>query len=256
MAIGGSFPNYQKVMDFYGAATKKEYKNVIAHAAQQANFRCSFNEAKGGVKRANIKDAYLGNSADPSKWNKSKFTKKGKKRKGSGQNSKEKKMWFALAAKQGAKKSSKEKQNLFPKVKVAPNDKKRTQVGAKIKNISDNGRHLTKAAATIRNRRRSRKGAIAAGFFASAKKAGLKNKAKREVQPIKGGSASRSVYHSATDNNLKAFTINKVSGSFEIGRRAMVRAVSDTMDDMVEYAQKKLNKIAEKAARQSSGRTR
>ncbi len=249
MAIGGTFPNYQKVMERYGAICKKEYPDVIRRAAQQANYRCSWTPAKGGVKRANItQDKYLSDKANPAKWNKTKYTKTGKKRVGSGQNPKAKKMWFALAAKQGGKKGKD-----LSRIKVSPSDPKKSRVSQTVKGVKDSKKYLTKAAATIRNKRRMRSGAIAAGFIASAKRAGLTRKGQKNIQPIPGGTASKSVYNAATENDLKAFTVNKVAGSFNVGRRTMIKAVVDTMDDMLDYAQEKLNKQILKAAQQSRG---
>ena len=250
--IAGNFKTFQQVMERYGAARKKSYPEVITRAAWQANKRCTFSEAKGGVKRAKIKDKYLGNSADPTKWKKVTRTKTGKKRKGSGQNPKERRMWFSLAAKQGAKKGKPKKT-----VRVSPykrTGEKLAKVGKTIKNISEDDRHLTKVAATIRNRRRSRAGAMAAGFLVSARRTAYKKvKGARNIQPFKNGSASKSVFHAPTENNLKAFTINKVLGDYEIGRKAMLRAMTFTMADMNQHAQKLLNKLGDEAARKSKG---
>jgi hypothetical protein len=248
MAIGGTFPNYQKVMERYGAARGKSYKDVIAKAAQQANFRCSWNPAKGGVKRANLKDDILGNHRDPTKWKKASTSKKTGKRGKNPKGNEKRRLFFKLASKQGARKGKKKTM-----IKVGPSDPKKSRVSQTIKGVKDNKRYLTKVAATIRNKRRMRSGAIAAGFFASAKRAGLKNKGARKVQPVKGGSASKSVYHAATDNNLKAYTVNKVAGSFNVGRKIMTNAVINTIEDMAEWAEKRLNEIAQETVANSRG---
>ena len=248
MAIGGTFPNYQKVMERYGAARGKSYKDVIAKAAQQANFRCSWNPAKGGVKRANLKDDILGNHRDPTKWKKATVSKKTGKRGKNPKSNEKRRLFFKLASKQGARKGKKKTM-----IKVGPSDKKKSRISQTIKGVKDNKKYLTKAAATIRNKRRMRSGAIAAGFFATAKRAGLKNKGARKVQPVKGGSASKSVYHAATDNNLKAYTVNKVAGSFNVGRKIMTNAVINTIEDMAEWAEKRLNEIAQETVANSKG---
>ena len=248
MAIGGTFPNYQKVMERYGAARGKSYKDVIAKAAQQANFRCSWNPAKGGVKRANLKDDILGNHRDPTKWKKASTSKKTGKRGKNPKGNEKRRLFFKLASKQGARKGKKKTM-----IKVGPSDPKKSRVSQTIKGVKDNKRYLTKVAATIRNKRRMRSGAIGTGFFASAKRAGLKKKGARKVQPIKGGSASKSVYHAATDNNLKAFTVNKVAGSYEVGRKVMTKAVIAVIDDMAAYAEEQFEKMAQDAAQQSRG---
>jgi hypothetical protein len=248
MAIGGNFPNYQRVMARYGEARGKSYKEVIAKAAQQANFRCSWNPAKGGVQRANLKDDILGNHRDPTKWKKATVSKKTGKRGKNPKGNEKRRLFFKLASKQGARKGKKKTM-----IKVGPSDPKKSRISQTIKGVKDNKKYLTKAAATIRNKRRMRSGAIAAGFFASAKRAGLKNKGARKVQPVKGGSASKSVYHAATDNNLKAYTVNKVAGSFNVGRKIMTNAVINTIEDMAAYAEEQFEKMALDAAQESKG---
>lgn len=243
LQIAGNFKTFQSVMDKYGEARKMAYPEVITRAAYQANKQCTMSEAKGGVKRPKLaQDKFLRNATDPSKYKKldsGKYSKTNDARR----------IWFALAAKQGAKKGKP-----FKSVKVGPNDDKLTKVGASVKNISDNEKYLTKAAATIRNRRRSRAGAMAAGFLQSARRTAYKKiKGARNIQPVPGGSASKSLFHAPTKNNLKAFSINKVLGDFKIGRDAMLRAMTFVMADMKKFAEEELNKLANNAARQSKG---
>lgn len=243
LEIAGNFKTFQQVMERYGEARKMAYPEVITRAAYQANKQCTMSEARGGVKRPNLtKDKYLRNATDPSKYKKldsGKYSKSNEPRR----------LWFALAAKQGAKKGKP-----FPTVKVGPNDDKVTKVGTTIKNISNNKKYLTKAAATIRNRRRSRAGAMAAGFLQSARRTAYKKiKGPRNIQPVAGGSASKSLFHAPTKNNLKAFSINKVLGDYKIGKDAMLRAMTFVMADMKKFAEEKLNKLGNEAARQSKG---
>jgi DNA-binding protein H-NS len=229
--------SYQQAIELYGRLRKKTYAQVVNQFAKEANLICSKKEAEGGVKRSNIKqDKYLKNSTDPTKWRKVTKTKTGKTRKGSGKNPKERRMWFALAAKQGAKKG-----DPFKDIKVAPNDKNKTKVGTKVKNISDDERHLTKAAATIRNRRRSRSGAIAVGFLESAKQLGYGKKGAASMQPWSRGSAIKSIGRKATAQILKAFSINKVEGSYEVARRVMVRAMDKAIKHELNFAYSKLD---------------
>ena len=142
----------------------------------------------------------------------------------------------------------------FKRIKVGPNDDKLTKVGTTIKNISDSKKYLTKAAATIRNRRRSRAGAMAAGFLQSAKRTAYKKiKGAKNIQPVPGGSASKSLFNAPTKNNLKAFSVNKVLGDFQIGRKAMLRAMTFVMADMKQFAEEKLNKLGNEAATRSKG---
>lgn len=246
MAISGNFPNYQRVMERYGEACGKEYPDVIKRAAQQANFRCSWTAAKGGVKRANLKDDILGNHRDPTKWKKATISKITGNRGKNPKANEKRRLFFKLASKQGARKGKKKTM-----IKVGPSDPKKSKISQTIKGVKDNSKYLTKAAATMRNKRRMRSGAMAAGFFASAKRAGFKLKGNKQIQPIKGGSASKSVYHAATENNLKAYTINKVAGSFNVGRKVMTKAVIDVIEDMAGEAEKRFRKIAQKAVADS-----
>ena len=243
LEIAGNFKTFQSVMEKYGEARKMAYPEVITRAAYQANFKAMDKEAKGGVKRPKLtQDKFLKNATDPSKYSKLKSGKYSK-------TNDARRIWFALAAKQGAKKGKP-----FKSVKVGPNDDKLTKVGATVKNISNNKKYLTKAAATIRNRRRSRAGAMAAGFLQSAKRTAYKKiKGPKNIQPVPGGSASKSLFHAPTKNNLKAFSINKVLGDFKIGKDAMLRAMTFVMADMKQHAEEELNKLANEAARQSKG---
>lgn len=229
--------SYQQAIELYGRLRKKTYVQVVNQFAKEANLICSRSEAQGGVKRSNLKqDKYLKDSTDPTKWKKVSKTKTGKTRKGSGKNPKERRMWFALAAKQGAKKG-----DPFKDIKVAPNDKNRTKVGAKVKNISDDKRYLTKAAATIRNRRRSRSGAMAAGFLQSAKNLGFGGKGRANLQPWSRGTAIKSIGRKAQIDTLRAFSVNKVLGSFEVGDRVMKKAIDKAIVKELNFAYSKLD---------------
>ena len=235
--------SYQKAIELYGRLRKKTYVEVVNQFAKEANLICSKNQAQGGVKRVNItKDKYLRNATDPSKYTKLKSGKYSK-------SNEPRRIWFALAAKQGAKKGKP-----FKRIKVGPSDPGTTKVGTTIKNISDNEKHLTKVAATIRNRRRSRSGSMAAGFFESAKKLGYKLKGNAKVRAWTSGSAIKSIGRKATKEALKAFSVNRVTGSFEVGNKVMAKAIDKAVRKELKFAYSKLDENSlEVIRRQSKG---
>lgn len=83
-------------------------------------------------------------------------------------------------------------------------------------------------------RRRKSRGAIAAGGLVSARKMGLRKRGAKSLQPKPGGSASKSVGTRAK-GELRAISINRVNGSYEVGRSAMDRAIKDTIRDAGEF---------------------
>lgn len=89
-------------------------------------------------------------------------------------------------------------------------------------------------------RRRSAKGAMAAGFLVSARKLGLKKRGPKGAQPRQGGSASRSSARRPVKKTggYRAESINAVKGSYEVGKTPMDRAISATLRDMRQFANK------------------
>lgn len=238
LSIAGNFNNYDSAMEKYLSVSSKSLAEAQNHNAGEANMYCSKKPTQGGVKRAkHTNDKFLGTHRDPTKWRKSNILKSGKKGKSSKTN-KARRFFFKLASKQGARKNKKTSH-----IKVTPSDDKKRRVSATVKGVSDENRYLTKTAATIRNKRIMRAGAMAAGFLQSAKRTGKNIKGPRDIQPIKGGSASKSLFHPATEGNLKAYSVNKVAGSGSmIGRKAMVRAVINRIEEMEDHAYKEMRK--------------
>lgn len=85
-------------------------------------------------------------------------------------------------------------------------------------------------------RRRSAKGAMAAGFLMSAKRLGLKKKGAKSLQPKPGGSASKSSGIKASVGlKMRATSVNAVEGSFEVGRYYMDKAIAAQLTDMDQF---------------------
>lgn len=89
-------------------------------------------------------------------------------------------------------------------------------------------------------RRRSARGAMAAGFLVSAKKLGLRKRGAKSVQPRAGGSASKSSARRPRFGRLKAASINAVNGSYEVGKGTMDKAIGFVLRDMHGWANKLL----------------
>ena len=238
LSIAENFKNYDSAMEKYLSVSSKTLVKAQNHNAGEANMYCAKKPTQGGVKRAkHTSDKFLGTRRDPTKWTKASILKSGKKGVNPKAN-KARRFFFKLASKQGARKNKK-----TTHIYVTPSDRKKRKVSATVKGVSDDKRYLTKAAATIRNKRIMRAGAMAAGFLQSAKRTGKKIKGARDIQPIKGGSASKSLFHPATEGNLKAYSVNKVAGSGSmVGRKAMVRAVINRIEEMEDHAYKEMRK--------------
>ena len=199
-------PQYNAVLESYRKARGKTHQEVINRVAQQCNFRCVRPQTKGGVKRAKLGKFPLNATSDPLRGGKTK----------------KQRFFYAQAAKRGAKKG-----------KPAP-----FKVTGNIAGGAGD-RHLTRAAISLRNRRRAAKGAMAAGFLVSARKLGLRKRGPKGAQPEAGKSASRSTGDRST-GRLQAESINAVEGSFEVGKPAMDRAIAATIVDMQQFATKLL----------------
>ena len=247
-------PYYNEVLVLYGQARNKTHNEVVTKAGQQANFHAAMSENRGGAPRAKINKGILSAAYDPTKWKKQSKSKTGKTRKLTGKQSaanKKRAYFFRLASKRGARKGKKQSTILVSK------GNKPARIGSKVKGV-EGDRPLTKAAATIRNRSRSAKGAIAAGFLQSARRLGLKSKGPKDAQPSPGGTAARSKGTRAT-NNIKAHSINRVRGSYEVGRKVMVQAMKKALygdKGMLNFAVERMEKDLEKAKSKAKGKGR
>ncbi len=98
------------------------------------------------------------------------------------------------------------------------------------------------------NKRRSARGAMAAGFLTSARRHGLKKRGNKTAQPRSGGSASRSIGRmSGRRKNLRATSINAVEGSFEVARGTMDKAIRYVIRDAHDYALREIQKQNDRA---------
>lgn len=95
------------------------------------------------------------------------------------------------------------------------------------------------------NKRRTAKGAMAAGFLQSARELGLKKRGPKDAQVKPGKSASRSKGHLA-GVTAKAYSINAVEGSYEVGRITMDSAIAYVIKDSHNYAIGLLERDADK----------
>ena len=245
-------PYYNEVLVLYGQARNKTHNEVVTKAGQQANYHAAMPETRGGAPRAKVSRGILSAAYDPSKWKKRSKSKTGKTRKLTGKQSasnEKRAYFFRIASMRGARKGKKQ-----ATIVVSPGTKP-VKVGKKVKGV-DGNRPLTKAAATIRNRSRSRKGAIAAGFLQSARRLGLKSKGPKDAQPSSGGTAAKSKGTKAS-NNIKAHSINRVKGSYEVGRKVMVRAMKKALygdKGMLNFAVESMEKDLEKAKAKAEGK--
>lgn len=106
------------------------------------------------------------------------------------------------------------------------------------------------AAKRLWSKRRSAKGAMAAGFLVSARKLGLKKKGAKSVQAVPNGSASKSVGKIAKGRKrIAAESVNAVEGSYEVGKRTMDKAIDYVIDDQRTWALKEIQKANDKASR-------
>ena len=244
LQVANNLPDWNDTMALYGNLRSKTHDEVVTRAAGQANWRCSTKTE--GVPRGNVKKGILSAAYDPTKWKSQTRTKTGKRKKLTALQSKGNKKrayYFRLASKRGARKNKKISKILVSK------GRKPVKIPSKVTGVSDNKRYLTKAAATIRNKGRSASGAMAAGFLKSAHLLGVKKKGAKNIQAAPGGSASRSKGQKAK-GDMRAHSINKVAGSYEVGRKTMIKAIKRVVDDMREFAEKLIEENGEQAVDQ------
>ena len=101
------------------------------------------------------------------------------------------------------------------------------------------------AANKLYKRRRSAKGAIAAGFFRPMRQLGFKS----TRNPLKGGieatgtaGLSRGKKARSGRGRMEAKSINEVDGAFEVGGPAMEQAIPIVIADMQDWATRQLQK--------------
>ena len=98
-------------------------------------------------------------------------------------------------------------------------------------------------------KRRSAKGAMAAGFLRSARQLGLRKRGAKSVQPRSGGSASKSIGRKPRGRKMMAISVNMVEGSFEVGSKTMDNAIRRTITDMNQFANKLIQELNDRTER-------
>ena len=252
-------PYYNEVLVLYGQARNKTHQECIKKAGEQANFHAALSERSGGAPRARINKGILSTAYDPTKWKKQSKSKTGKTRKLTGKQSaanEKRAYFFRLASKRGARKGKKQSRILVSK------GNKPARIGSKVKGV-EGDRPLTKAAATIRNRSRSAKGAIAAGFLQSARRLGLKtSRGPKDAKPTPGGTAAKS---KGVANQMTAYSVNKVLGSYQVGKSVMIRAMKKALfskgekkkdQGMLQFAEESMEADIKKAKEKAKGKRR
>ena len=91
-------------------------------------------------------------------------------------------------------------------------------------------------------KRRSARGAMAAGFLQSARELGLRKRGAKSVQPRSGGSASKSIGRKPRGRRMLAISVNMVAGSYEVANKTMDTAIRRTITDMNQFANKLIQK--------------
>ena len=241
LQVANNLPDWNDTMALYGNLRGKTHDQVVTRAAGQANWRCCTRAE--GVPRGNLKKGILSAAYDPTKWKSQTRTKTGKRKKLTALQSKgneKRAYYFRLASKRGARKNTKISKILVSKTR------KPVKIPTKVPGVSDNKRYLTKAAATIRNKGRSASGAMAAGFLKSAQLLGVKKRGAKNIQPAPGGTASKSKGQKAV-GDMAAHSINKVAGSYEVGRKTMLKAIKRVIADMRDFAEKLIEEAADEA---------
>lgn len=82
---------------------------------------------------------------------------------------------------------------------------------------------------------------MAAGFLQSAKNLGFGGKGRANLQPWSRGTAIKSIGRKAQIDTLRAFSVNKVLGSFEVGDHVMKKAIDKAIVKELNFAYSKLD---------------